>query len=101
MKMLNEYTNLARQYTFALIGVMLCSYFCFHMLLGERGYLRLSALRSAQVEAQAVLVDVEGRRQVLEGDVVMLRPGSVDRDFLEERARHVLGFVYDGEVEVL
>jgi cell division protein FtsB len=37
------------------------------------------------------------KRTVLEEKVVMLRPGSINRDLLEERARHVLGFIHPDE----
>lgn len=41
------------------------------------------------------------QRLAIEKKVVMMRPGSIDRDLLEERARHVLGFRHADELILL
>ena len=41
------------------------------------------------------------KRQDLESRVVKLRPGSLDPDLLEERARYVLGYVHPDETVLL
>lgn len=40
-------------------------------------------------------------RQALEKKVTMMRPGSINKDLLEERARYVLGYSYDDERIIL
>ena len=62
--------------------------------------MRLSALSDIKVEAQADLDGLQVQRGAIEEDVVMLRPGSIDRDLLEERARVVLGLRYENESSV-
>lgn len=47
------------------------------------------------------LAALEGRRSALEARVVMLRPQSVNADFLEERARLVLGVSADDETIIV
>lgn len=41
------------------------------------------------------------KRQTLEARVVKLRDGSIDPDFLEERVRVMLGYVYPDEHIIL
>ena len=98
--MMSDLTDNIRRHLFTLLGVMLCGYFCYHMVWGERSYLALRDLNVAAVKAEAEYARLSAYRAGLEEDVVMLRPGAMDKDFLEERVREVLGFVYRDEVEV-
>lgn len=45
--------------------------------------------------------DLHKQRQALENKVTMLRPGSIDPDLLEERARVVLGYQHPDEIMVI
>ena len=76
-----------------MIGLLLCMYFSYHLIHGERSLVRLVQTQEGIRLHQALLKDVSGRRAVLEAKVVMMRPGSVDRDLLEERIQSVLGYV--------
>ncbi len=82
-------------------GVFLCLYFTYFIIQGDRSYIRLLGLRSAigrsEVEYEQVKVD----RIDLARKVDMLRPGSINRDYLEERARAMLGYRSPGEVDVV
>ena len=44
---------------------------------------------------------VTAERQKLETKVVMMRPGSINKDLLEERIRSVLGYRYEDEIILL
>ena len=44
---------------------------------------------------------LETERLAWEKKVTMLRPGSIDKDLLEERARYVLGYGYEDERIIL
>ncbi len=98
MKRLIEKRYILRRNLMAIIGLCLSFYFCYHLVAGQRGYLSLMSLEHniEQVSAEYKTNKVE--RDVLERRVVMLRPGSIDRDLLEERARHVLGYRYADEL---
>jgi len=97
MRKLIERRHLVRQNLVAILGVCLSLYFCYHLVAGERSYLRLLSLER-QIDSGAVEVKrLSAEREDLERNVVMLRPGSIDRDFLEERARVVLGYAREGE----
>lgn len=86
-----------RQNFIAVIGVCLSFYFCYHLIAGERSYLRLISLNHQISQTERQLAETQQERDALERKVVMMRPGSVNRDLLEEQSRKVLGFHYKGE----
>ena len=81
----------------AVLGFCLCFYFSYNILLGERSIVRLYDAHYELLQAQTEYSTLHDQRLALENKVVRLRPGSLDRDLLEERARTVLGFHYPGE----
>lgn len=101
MKTLTDYTDTIRRNLFVLLGLLLSAYFSYHMIFGERSYTRLSQLDDSRAQATIELSEVGLNRKELEADVVMLRPGSIDSDLLEERARVVLGLRYKDEHSLL
>lgn len=62
------------------------------LLQGERSYVRLMALEHEITVTSDDLAQAREERQALEKKVVGLRPGSIDRDLLDERARVMLGY---------
>ena len=93
--------NIFRRNMLAVIGACLSIYFCYHLVAGQRGYFSLLSL-SGQVErAQIDYTLLNEKREAIEKRVIMMRPGSIDRDLLEERARHVLGFRHHDELILL
>lgn len=97
MKRLIEQRYLVRRNLPAIIGFCLFCYFTYNALLGERSILRLMTLDRAATEASEKYDRLHEQRIALENQVVRLRPASLDRDLLEERARIVLGYSYPGE----
>ena len=97
MKRLIEQRYVFRQNLIAVIGVCLSFYFCYHLIAGERSYLRLVSLNRQIDTAAKQYVVSSAERGALEQKVVMMRPGSVNRDLLEEQSRKVLGFHYKDE----
>lgn len=85
----------------AIIGFCLCFYFTYHILSGERSYLRLVSLERNIERLDRQYGDLSVQRKALENKVVMLRPGSIDPDLLEERARVVLGYHHPDEIVVI
>ncbi len=101
MKRLIEKRYILRRNMMAVIGLCLSFYFCYHLVAGQRGYLSLMSLESRIDKASIELDQNKIEREKLEKRVVMLRPGSICRDLLEERARHVLGYRYADELILL
>ncbi len=85
----------------AMIGILLCGYFSYHAISGERSLIRLISLNHVIEEHELDKDIVISERQILEAKVIAMRPGSVEKDLLEERAREVLGYRRSDEVVIL
>jgi cell division protein FtsB len=68
------------------------------LIAGQRGYLSLVSLEHHIKRASVDYAQNKSERERLEKKVIMMRPGSIDRDLLEERARHVLGYRFADEL---
>lgn len=101
MKKLIAQRYVIRQNWLAIMGFCLFCYFSYHALLGERSYIRLMSLERQITKVSATYDGLSDERVVLEEKVVRLRPGSLDRDLLEERVRYVLGFYRPEEKVIL
>lgn len=101
MKKLLQQRNLVRRNIVTLIGFGLFFYFSYHLVLGNRSAMRYLTLQQSITAVEAKTQELEKERGELEVKVSMLRPGSVNKDLLEERARLVLGLRRQGEVDVM
>ena len=101
MKRFIEKRYVLRRNMMAVIGICLSFYFCYHLIAGQRGYFRLISLESRIANTSSEYESLKTEREAVEKKVVMMRPGSIDRDLLEERVRYVLGYTYDNEVILL
>jgi cell division protein FtsB len=97
MKRLIDKRYLVRQNLVAVIGICLSVYFSYHLVAGQRSLLSLMSLERQVAEQQAALTQLSTERIDLEKRVVMMRPGSIDRDLLEERVRVMLGYTAPNE----
>lgn len=66
-------------------------YFGFHLMHGDRGYFALRGINQKLAENQKQYDQLQAERIALENRVKLLRPGSLDLDMLDERARVILG----------
>ena len=101
MRRLIEQRYVIRQNLPAIVGLILAAYFSYHIGFGERSYWRLRTLESSVTYLSADYDHLHGQRVALEDRVTRLRPGSLDPDLLEERARYVLGYVRTGETVII
>ena len=101
MKRLLEQSYLVRRNLLTLMGMGLFLYFSYHLVQGERSYLRYISLTQSVQTMEQQAAKLKSEREELESRVAMMRPGSINRDLLEERARVVLGFRRAGEKDVL
>jgi cell division protein FtsB len=101
MKRLLEQRYLVRKNLVTLIGMGLFMYFSYHLVQGERSYIRYISLNQSIAELTQKSSEMQKERHDLENRVAMMRPGSINRDLLEERARVVLGFRREGEKDIL
>ena len=101
MRRLIEQKYFFRQNLIVFIGVCLSLYFCYPLIAGERSYLRLISLNYQISSTEKQYTQEKAKREALEQKVVMMRPGNVNRDLLEEQARSVLGFHYKDEKVII
>lgn len=94
-----QYTHWKQWAINGLISIMLV-YFMYHLFQGERGLLSMLALKAQLRKDEATLKDKENKKAVLEQQVHLLRPDSLDLDMLEERARIVLHYAHPDEFVV-
>ncbi len=84
-----------------ILGLCLSLYFSYHTLQGDRSLPHLLSLNKAIEAKQGTYEALQAERAEVESRVVMLRPQSVNRDFLEERARVVLGMSREDETIIV
>lgn len=63
--------------------------------------MQLLSLNKTIENTQTEYERIKSEKEALEKKVVMLRPSSIDKDLLEERARAVLGYKSPGEWAVV
>ncbi len=97
MKRLIDKRYLVRQNLVAVIGICLSVYFSYHLIAGNRSLLSLMSLDNQVARQEQELARLTTERGDLEKRVVMMRPGSIDRDLLEERVRIMLGYTGENE----
>ncbi len=100
MKGFIEKQYFLRRNMLSIIGVCLSVYFSYHLIAGHRGYVRLMSLENRIATAQFEQDALMAERAAIEKKVVMMRPGSTDRDLLEERVRFVLGYRAANEINL-
>ncbi|MSO72220.1 MAG: septum formation initiator family protein [Rhodospirillaceae bacterium] len=76
------------------------AYFAYHAVQGDRGLIAWWNLRYEIEKTNFEFNEVTAEKQSLEHRVSLLRPDTLDRDMLEERARLMLGAVAPGDVIV-
>lgn len=101
MKRLLRQRYVVRDNFLAIIGICLSFYFSYHMISGGRSYFRLMALERNVERLNDQYESLHKERVALENKVAMMRPGSIDPDLLEERARVMLGFQHPDELIVI
>lgn len=100
MAVLNEIRDRIRQVAPQVLAACVVAYFVFHAIQGERGLLAYLQLTQQLEETEAVAEELSEKRNDWEHKVSLLKPGSLDRDMLEERARKVLNYLREDEVVI-
>lgn len=72
-------------------------YFIFHSIYGSRGILAYFKLQAELESAHNKLDVLRAERLEIENRAKLLRPESLDRDMLDEKARNILGVVSPNE----
>jgi cell division protein FtsB len=89
-----------RQVWMPFLGLMVVSYFTYHVFQGERGVIALLRVQKKVALLEKERNALQEQRAQLERNVYLLHSGSLDTDLLEERAREVLNFADPSEIIV-
>lgn len=78
----------------------LCLYFSFYLVFGPRGLLSLERLEDDVNVHSAAHDDLKHAREILEANVRLMRPDSLDPDMADEQVRRILGYGKKDEVVI-
>ncbi len=81
-----------------LIGIFFAGYFSYHIFYGARSVAELNDIHDQINISLRELKDIQEDRMQIEEKVTMLRIETLSTDFLEERAREVLGYRVDNQI---
>ncbi len=70
--------------------LFILGYFAFHAVEGDYGLFALGKLKERVASLDAELTEIRAAREQLERHVALMRPESLDRDMIDERAREAL-----------
>lgn len=73
-----------------LFCLFVLSYFAYHSVEGSYGLFALGKLDARVAELSDELAQTKAERRRMESHVALMRPESLDRDMLDERAREAL-----------
>jgi len=79
------------------ILLLVAVYLSIHAVQGERGFLALQELAEKKQARLQALATINRENAKLEKQIRLLSDKTLNMDFLEERVRHVLGFVRPDE----
>ena len=83
---------------FNAVILLMLLYFVFHSIYGRRGIIAYFKLQSEFKISQQKLELLRAERLEIENRTKLLRPGSLDRDMLDETTRNVLGLSSEKEL---
>ncbi len=86
-----------RKTAFNIIILLMLLYFIFHSIYGSRGVIAYFKLQAELESAHNKLSTLRVERLEIENRAKLLRPGSLDKDMLDEKARNILGIVLPSE----
>lgn len=90
--------NLSKKTSFNILILLMLLYFIFHSIYGSRGIIAYFKLQAELESAHVKLHELRSERLEIEHRAKLLRPGSLDRDMLDEKARNILGVVLPNEI---
>ena len=76
---------------FNVIILLMLLYFVFHSIYGSRGIIAYFKLQAELESSHKKLELLRAERLEIENRTKLLRPGSLDKDMLDEKTRNVLG----------
>ena len=81
--------------------ILVLGYFAFHAFSGQYGIRARIAFKGKETELATRLAALEAVRARIETKVGLLREGSIERDMLDDRARHALNVARTDELVIM
>lgn len=100
MKSLLNNSHKLRKHLLLVAGVFLTAYFSYHAMYGTRSFDHWEILKRQIANKTSILEEIRSERELLDTKVRLMRPNSISRDLLEERASVILGFRKKEEIVV-
>ncbi len=101
MSFIREIRKRARYVIGPVLGIFTVTYFSFHAVQGDRGFMSWLKLSKNLEIAKISLKEITKERIELEKRVSLLHPESLDPDMLEERARIMLNYGHIDDIVAL
>lgn len=101
MAVMVEIRSRAKQAVVPVLAALVVGYLSYHMVQGQYGVLAYLHLNAKVERAEVLRAELSHQRETLEARVALLRPDSLDRDMLEERARIMLNYARPGDVIIV
>lgn len=89
--------NISKKSVINILIFIMLAYFVFHSIYGSRGILAYFKLQAELERTKETLETLRHERLEIENRTKLLRPGSLDRDMLDEKVRSVLGVAKPNE----
>jgi len=89
--------NFTKKTVFNVLILVMFIYFAFHSIYGSRGILAYFKLKAELENNHGKLDVLRAERLEIENRAKLLRPESLDKDMLEEKARNILGILSPNE----
>ena len=70
--------------------LLIMGYFAYHSVEGDYGLFALGKLKEREASLEAELAEARAERVQMERHVALMRPESLERDMIDERAREAL-----------
>jgi cell division protein FtsB len=70
--------------------LLVMGYFAYHAVEGDYGLFALGKLKEREASLEAELAKARAEREQMERHVSLMRPESLERDMIDERAREAL-----------
>ena len=83
------------------LATVFLSYFGFHAWHGEFGIFSSYQLVDRKADLEAKLAGLRSERQSLEGRVLLLQDGTIEKDMLDEQARRALNLSQADEIVIM
>lgn len=90
-----------RYFILPIICAAFLGYFAHHTVNGARGLVAYQELQKQARELKTQIAEVQVEKNRLESRVSLMRPESLNRDMIDERARIILNLANENEITIL